>query len=259
MGRLINKNTVFKKLHVEFHFHETEWSHFSSKQITQWIQFIAQTSEKPPGNLSYVFCTDEYLLKMNQEFLQHNYYTDIITFPLHDQKLEAELYISLDRVKDNAKTLAIDPEDELLRVIIHGVFHLMGYGDKTKKQQAQMRSLEDEAIQKYKQLYLQQSTYYDLVYDVVRMIPRGKICTYGLIADFLHLGSARMVGYALNHLKNGAHDIPAHRVVNAKGELSGRHAFQGPKTMETLLKKEGVEVEDDKVTNYKQYLWIPKE
>ena len=103
-----------------------------------------------------------------------------------------------------------------------------------------------------------QPTYYENVYDVVRLIPAGRVTTYGSIADFLALGSARMVGWALNQ---GLHrgDVPAHRVVNRKGELSGRLHFQTPTLMQELLEKEGVVVQDHQVQDFDQVYWSPTE
>jgi len=101
--------------------------------------------------------------------------------------------------------------------------------------------------------------YFQMVYDVVRLIPPGRICTYGLIADFLGLGSARMVGWALNKCISYGTDIPAHRVVNRKGELSGRNHFPGSEMMQQLLENEGIVVEMDKVRDFDKLLWKPQE
>ncbi len=100
--------------------------------------------------------------------------------------------------------------------------------------------------------------YFDLVYEVTRVIPKGRVSTYGAIADYLALGSARMVGWALNKVPKEL-QIPAHRVVNSKGELSGRAAFDPPSRMGDLLIQEGVEVMNDKVINFKTYFWHPEE
>jgi methylated-DNA-protein-cysteine methyltransferase-like protein len=101
--------------------------------------------------------------------------------------------------------------------------------------------------------------YFSRVYDVARMIPEGRVTTYGAIADFLALGSARMVGWALNRCFDYAIDIPAHRVVNRKGELSGRIYFTPIGQMEAQLEKEGVQIENDRVVNFKQVFWSPME
>lgn len=101
----------------------------------------------------------------------------------------------------------------------------------------------------------QRPHYYDWVYEVVQMIPSGRVSTYGHIADFLALGSARMVGYALR--QSMAAGIPAHRVVNRLGELSGRHSFRPPSRMQLLLEQEGTKVANDRVVDFRNRLWIP--
>jgi len=99
-------------------------------------------------------------------------------------------------------------------------------------------------------------TYFDMVYDVVRCVPEGRVTTYGAIASFLSLGSARMVGWALNH-SFGESGVPAHRVVNRKGELSGRAHFRPPSRMQELLESEGVKVENDMVVDFEKHFWNP--
>jgi rRNA maturation RNase YbeY len=103
------------------------------------------------GYLSYVFCSDKYLLEINRQFLQHDFYTDIVTFDLSSDKsiLKAEIYISVDRVKENAQDIGIPFNIELHRVIFHGVLHLCGFKDKTKQQKAMMRQMEDQYIESY--------------------------------------------------------------------------------------------------------------
>ena len=101
-------------------------------------------------------------------------------------------------------------------------------------------------------------TYYDLVYAVVRQIPRGRVTNYGAIADFLALGASRMVGWALNNSVLGD-GVPAHRVINRKGELSGRNHFATPTLMQELLESEGVPIEDNKVVGFDKLFWSPQE
>ena len=103
------------------------------------------------------------------------------------------------------------------------------------------------------------SQYQQDIYDIVRLIPKGKVTTYGRIADFLALGSARMVGWAMNksHLSDPL--IPAHRVVNRKGELTGRLHFSPPSKMQKLLEKEGVTIRNHCIVNFDQHLWSPEE
>ena len=101
------------------------------------------------AGLSIVFCSDDYLLELNRQFLQHDYYTDILTFLMSERgaPVEGELYISVDRVRDNAHALAVPAGQELRRVIIHGALHLCGYKDKLKKDQALIRQKEDRYLQ----------------------------------------------------------------------------------------------------------------
>lgn len=127
---------------------------FSLKQKTELKVFLEKQLSKTAKviRLDYIFCSDAYLLDINQRFLEHDYYTDIITFPLTSTKelLEAEIYISVDRVKDNAAKLNIELNDELLRVIFHGALHLVGYKDKTKRESLIMRDLEEKWTKAFK-------------------------------------------------------------------------------------------------------------
>ncbi len=102
-------------------------------------------------------------------------------------------------------------------------------------------------------------SYFDLVYEITRQIPVGRVSSYGAIADYLALGSSRMVGWALNHSFAQMIELPAHRVVNRKGELTGRHHWNPPQLMGQLLQKEGVQIENDKVINFQEVFWHPKE
>ncbi len=100
------------------------------------------------------------------------------------------------------------------------------------------------------------ASYWASVFDVVRLVPPGRVTTYGAVSDYLSLGSSRMVGWALNNCHD-MDDVPAHRVVNRKGELSGRYHFRPPEKMQQLLKAENVEVVNDCVKNFSELLWIP--
>lgn len=103
------------------------------------------------------------------------------------------------------------------------------------------------------------TTYFEAVYDVVRTIPKGRVTTYGAIADFLALGSSRMVGWALRQSFDDALPIPAHRVVNRLGELTGRLHFPTPTRMAELLISEGSIVADNRVVEFKSRYWHPRE
>jgi len=118
------------------------------RKLKAWIIEIAHTESYQVKEINYVFCSDKYLLEINRTFLQHDYFTDIITFNNSENKkeLEGELYISIARVKENAQTLQIPFEEELSRVMIHGIFHLIGYKDKTKQQKEIMRAKENSAL-----------------------------------------------------------------------------------------------------------------
>lgn len=102
------------------------------------------------AGINYIFCSDSRILAINRQYLNHDFYTDIITFELSGktQAIEAEIYISIDRVKENAKNLKIPVSQELLRVMIHGVLHLCGYSDKTSRQKARMTQAEDFYLNK---------------------------------------------------------------------------------------------------------------
>lgn len=115
--------------------------------IQNWITKIIETENCVLQQLNFVFCSDEYLHKINLEYLNHDTYTDIITFPYGEGKIiESDIFISVDRTTENAKTYGVEPIQELHRVIIHGVLHLTGYGDKTAEQKTLMRQKEDEAL-----------------------------------------------------------------------------------------------------------------
>lgn len=102
------------------------------------------------------------------------------------------------------------------------------------------------------------ANFYDQVYDIVRRIPPGRVTSYGAIANFLgSKSSARMVGYAMNHAHQLS-DIPAHRVVNRKGLLTGKHHFHPNDLMQQLLESEGIEVENDQIIHFDQVFWLPE-
>lgn len=109
-----------------------------------WIEKIIISEEKKLGEINYIFCDDEYLLKINQDFLQHDYYTDIITFDsVKGKTISGEIFVSLQRIKDNASLISKNYDEEKKRVIAHGILHLCGYKDKTEEQQKEMRTKED--------------------------------------------------------------------------------------------------------------------
>ncbi len=114
------------------------------KNVKQWLTKVVLDEGKSPVNVGIVFCSDEYLLDINNKFLKHDFYTDIVTFDYTEGlNVVGELYVSLDRVKDNSIVLGVEYKRELLRVMVHGVLHLCGYHDKTDTEVTEMRSKED--------------------------------------------------------------------------------------------------------------------
>jgi rRNA maturation RNase YbeY len=121
------------------------------KGLKQFLEQLFKKERKGLFELTYVFCSDEYLLGINRDFLKHDFYTDIITFDLSEnpKQIIGEIYISLDRIKDNSKTLKTSIKEETLRVIFHGALHLCGYNDKSKTDIIKMRIKEEEYIALY--------------------------------------------------------------------------------------------------------------
>ncbi|HLD54268.1 MAG TPA: rRNA maturation RNase YbeY [Sediminibacterium sp.] len=116
--------------------------------LKYFIGSIFKKEKQELERINYIFCSDDMLLKINQDFLQHNYYTDIITFGLNEpgEPIEAEIYVSIDRVKDNAIQHGVSYENEMQRVLFHGALHLCGYKDKKKSEIILMRQKEDQYL-----------------------------------------------------------------------------------------------------------------
>jgi len=114
-------------------------------KIRHWLNSVTQQEKHSIIQLNYIFCADEYLLQLNQQYLEHHTYTDIITFDNSEKKgfIESDIFISIDRVKENAANFKVRFIHELYRVMVHGVLHLCGYVDKTKAEKEVMRSKED--------------------------------------------------------------------------------------------------------------------
>ena len=120
------------------------------KKLKEFIQNIFFKEKTEFASLSYIFCSDEHLLRINKDFLYHDFYTDVITFDLsNNKKIEGEIYLSIDRIKDNAKQGKISFKEELHRVIFHGALHLCGYADKKKAEAIKMRFMEDKYLNQY--------------------------------------------------------------------------------------------------------------
>ncbi|CAM2804147.1 rRNA maturation RNase YbeY [Chryseobacterium flavum] len=124
-----------------------------SEDYKKWLEDIILSEGKKQGEINYIFCDDEYLLQINRDYLQHDYYTDIITFDyVKGKTISGEIFVSLQRISDNASTLSRDYEEELRRVLAHGILHLAGYKDKTEEEEKEMRRMEDLYLDKYRDL-----------------------------------------------------------------------------------------------------------
>lgn len=125
----------------------------SPERVTTWIKNVISRENGRLSVLNYIFCSDDYLHKINVEYLDHDTLTDIITFPYSDPPLiHGDIFISVDRIYDNATNLEVDFQDELFRVMIHGVLHLCGYGDKSAKEKKLMTQKENEALTLLKEM-----------------------------------------------------------------------------------------------------------
>lgn len=142
---------MIREVNVHYEFEDISKPHFFNEtKITTWLNDIAAAKSSKIKHIQYIFCDDEYLLEVNKEHLNHDYYTDIITFPYEEGRvIEADILISLDRVKENAEEYRVTFENELLRVMVHGLLHLTGMKDKTDEESSLMRMAENEAILKF--------------------------------------------------------------------------------------------------------------
>ena len=122
---------------------------FDSRRVQQWIRAVAADYGFNVGDITFVFCTDEEELTVNRQFLQHDFYTDVITFDYTCHSvLSGDIFVSLDMIQNNSEQLGTVFVDELMRIMIHGVLHLTGQGDKTPESKAQMTQKEDLALAK---------------------------------------------------------------------------------------------------------------
>jgi len=129
---------------IYFHLEHPDYNFLPQNEISGWIREVCLTENVQIKVLDFILCTDQDLLGINIKHLNHNYLTDVITFPYSENdRLEADIFISLDRVNENADNLKVSYFDELCRVMIHGVLHLCGYKDKTEAEQLEMRKKED--------------------------------------------------------------------------------------------------------------------
>ena len=128
---------------IEYHY-ENDFKLVDSDKIRIWIEDVIKKEKKTVGDITYIFCDDDYLLERNKEFLDHNTLTDIITFNYCiDDNISSDIMISIDRVKENSTTFENSFNEELKRIMIHGILHLIGYNDKSDKEKELMREKEN--------------------------------------------------------------------------------------------------------------------
>ena len=147
--------------------YENEFQLYNEEQISSWVSAVILSENKKEGDINYIFCDDDYLLNINNQYLNHDTLTDIISFDYSvGNELHGDIFISTERVSDNAKDFDIPFEEELKRVLVHGVLHYCGYKDKSEIDEQLMRNKEDEKIKMFH------------VEHLVCAVPRG---TYFLV------------------------------------------------------------------------------
>lgn len=135
---------------IRFTTDDTEMPALDERKIGKWIRSVAAEYGFSVGNINYIFCSDERELEVNRQFLGHDYYTDVITFDYSTPTtLNGDIFISLDTIRSNAEMVSTTFNHELLRILIHGVLHLTGQGDKTPETKAQMTQKEESALAKW--------------------------------------------------------------------------------------------------------------
>lgn len=133
---------------IAFYAEDTKLPAIKKRAVGNWVKEVAATYGKKVGDISYIFCSDEKILEVNRQYLQHDYYTDIITFDYCEgKKLSGDLFISLDTVRTNAEQFDAPYETELYRVIIHGILHLCGINDKGPGEREIMEAAENKALE----------------------------------------------------------------------------------------------------------------
>jgi len=117
------------------------------KKIKSWISSVITKESKKVGSINFIFCSDDYLLQVNRQYLEHDYYTDIITFDYVEGKIiSGDIFVSVDRVADNANKFLVSFDEELRRILVHGILHLLGYPDKQPEEKKLMTEKEDQYL-----------------------------------------------------------------------------------------------------------------
>ena len=138
-------------ININFFFEDITEPNLNYDKIRVWLSALIKSHQFELDEVNYILCSDDYLLKVNQEYLDHDYYTDIITFDNSEEEhlVESDIFVSVDRVKDNANNHNESLEREQLRVLAHGVLHLVGFKDKSEEDAEDMRKEEEKAIELY--------------------------------------------------------------------------------------------------------------
>jgi len=130
--------------------YEVEFELSNEEQFSKWISAVILSENKKEGDINYIFCDDDYILEINKQYLEHDYYTDIISFDYSvGNELHGDIFVSIDRVRENASDFNASFDEELKRVIIHGILHYCGYKDKSEEDEQIMRHKEDEKIKMF--------------------------------------------------------------------------------------------------------------
>lgn len=128
---------------IEYFSESIDFNLENTDVISSWLESVISKEGQEYQQLSFIFCSDDYLLEMNQKHLDHHDYTDVITFCLSEEPIEADIFISIDRVRENARSYSVPFEQELYRVMVHGVLHCLGYEDKSPEKKQEMRNREN--------------------------------------------------------------------------------------------------------------------
>ena len=132
---------------ISYHLEGVEKPKICTRRTSKWVKDVAEKHGKIVGEIAYIFCSDEYIIDVNRKFLNHDYYTDVITFDYSEgKKISGDIFISLDTVRTNAEAFNQDYYNELERIFIHGILHLCGFKDKEPNDKEEMTYQEDEAI-----------------------------------------------------------------------------------------------------------------
>ncbi len=129
---------------IQFHHEDVKPLKIPRRELKKWLKSVIETEGKKLSDVNYIFCTDDYLLEVNKQYLDHDYYTDIITFDyVEGDEISGDIFVSVDRVKDNANEFNVSFDEELRRILVHGVLHLLGYPDKQPEERKKMTAKED--------------------------------------------------------------------------------------------------------------------